>query len=52
MMRAIIATIVTVIVGFVSCAIFASWNNAQEFGVVLAVAIMGAFNIYFNGKRK
>ena len=52
MIRSIIAAVVTIIVGFVGCAIFASWINAPEFGVILAVAVMGAFNIYFNGKRR
>lgn len=50
--KAILAAIVTVMVGFVSCSIFASWINAQELGVVLAVAVMGAFIIYFNEKKK
>jgi len=51
MLKAIIAAIVTIIVGFFGCAIFASWINAQEFGVVLAIAVMGAFIIYFNDNK-
>jgi undecaprenyl pyrophosphate phosphatase UppP len=50
--KAILALIVTVIVGFFSSAFFASAVNAPEWGVVLAVAVMGAFIIYFNDKKK
>jgi len=50
--KAIVAMIATAMVGFVSSAIFASWVNAPEWGVVLAVAVMGAFIIYFNDKKK
>lgn len=50
--KAIFAMIVTVIVGFVGSAICASWVNAPEWGVILAVAVMGAFTIYFNDKKK
>ena len=50
--KAIFAMIATVLVGFVSCAVFASWVNAPEWGVVLAVAVMGAFIIYFDDKKK
>lgn len=50
--KAILAMIVTVIVGFMSSAIFANWVNAPEWGVILAVAVMGAFIIYFNDKKE
>ena len=50
--KAILAMIVTIIVGFMSSAIFANWVNAPEWGVVLAVAVMGAFIIYFNDKKQ
>lgn len=50
--KAILAMLVTIIVGFVSCGIFASWINAQEFGIILAIAVMGAFIIFFNEKKK
>ena len=50
--KAILAMVVTVIVGFMSSAIFANWVNAPEWGVILAVAVMGAFIIYFNDKKK
>lgn len=52
MNKAILAAIVTILVGFVSCSVFANWINAQELGVILAVAVMGAFIIYFNDKKK
>lgn len=50
--KAIFAMIVTVIVGFMSSAIFANWVNAPEWGVVLAVAVMGACIIFFNDRKK
>ena len=50
--KAILAMIVTIIVGFMSRAIFANWVNAPEWGVILAVAVMGAFIIGFNDKKK
>ena len=50
--KAILAMIVTVIVGFMSSAIFANWVNAPEWGIVLAIAVMGGFIIYFNDKKK
>ena len=50
-LKAIIAALVTIIVGYFGCAIFSGWINAPEFGVVLAVAVMGAFIIYFNDKK-
>lgn len=51
MLKAIFAMVVTIIIGFMSSAIFASWINAEVFGVILAVAIMGGFVIYFNDKK-
>ena len=50
--KAILAMVVTVIVGFMSSTIFANWVNAPEWGVILAVAVMGAFIIGFNDKNK
>lgn len=50
--KAILAMLVTIIVGVISCAVFASWINAEAIGVILAIAIMGAFIIYFNEKKK
>ena len=50
--EAILAMIVTVIVGFMGSSVCASWVNAPEWGVVLAVAVMGGFIICFNDKKK
>ncbi len=36
--KAILAMIVTVIVGYISGAIFANWVNAPEWGVILALS--------------
>ena len=52
MWKAILAMIATVTTGFIGSAFFARWINAQEFGVILAVAVMGAFIIYFNDRKK
>ena len=49
--KAILAFIVTVIVGFFGTAYFANFANAPEWGIVLAVAVMGAFIIFFSEKR-
>ena len=49
--KAILAMIVTIMVGFMSSAIFANWVTAPEWGVILAVAVMGAFIILFNDKK-
>ncbi|MCQ2442074.1 MAG: binding-protein-dependent transport permease [Oscillospiraceae bacterium] len=50
--KALLAMIMTVIVGFFGSGFFASFANAPEWGVVLAVAVMGGFIIYFNDKKK
>ena len=47
--RAILALVVTLIVGLLTMSIF---EGASEVGVVAAVAVMGAFIIYFNEKRR
>ena len=49
--KAILAMIITVIVGFVGSAICAAWANIPEWGVVLAIAVMGGLIIYFNDKK-
>ena len=49
--KAILAFIVTLMVGFFGSVIFFSFANAPEWGVVLSVAVMGAFIIYFNDKK-
>lgn len=50
--KAILAIIVTIIVGFIGSALFSSWVNTPEWVVILAVAVMGAFIIFFNDKKK
>ena len=47
--KAILAAIATLIVGLFVMGIF---TEATEFGVLAAVAVMGAFIIYFNDKKK
>ncbi len=51
--KAILAAIVTFIAGclgmVVGLEILGGW---VEFGLLIAIAVMGAFIIYFNGKRK
>ena len=47
--KAILAMIVTVIVGFMSSAIFANWVNAPEWGIVLAIAVM---EVLYERERK
>ncbi|MDD6187145.1 MAG: binding-protein-dependent transport permease [Oscillospiraceae bacterium] len=47
--KAILAAIVTVIVGVITSK---SRVNAPEMSGILAVAVMGAFIIYFNDKKK
>ena len=49
--KAILAMIVTIVVGFMSSAIFANWFNAPEWGVILAVAVMGGFIIFFSDNK-
>lgn len=47
--RAILASIVTMVVGLLTMSIF---TGAVEVGIVVAIAVMGAFIIYFNEKKK
>ena len=47
--KAILAAIVTFVVSLFVMGIF---TEALEFGVLAAVAVMGAFIIYFNDKKK
>ena len=51
--KAILAAIVTLIVGYlgmvVGLELLGGW---VEFGVLVAVCVMGAFIIYFNDKKK
>ena len=51
--KAIVAAIVTLIAGCLGMVIGAEFlNGYAEFGILLAVAVMGAFIIYFNEKKK
>ncbi|MBE7032028.1 MAG: binding-protein-dependent transport permease [Ruminococcaceae bacterium] len=47
--RAILASFVTLVVGLLTMSIF---TGAFEVGIVVAIAVMGAFIIYFNEKKK
>ena len=51
--KAILAAIITLIVSYlgmvVGLELLGGWN---EFGVIVAVCVMGAFIIYFNDKKK
>ena len=49
MKKAVLAAVVTTFVGW----FFVDWLSAlPEVGVVIAIAVMGAFIIYFNEKKK
>ena len=51
--KAILALIVTLILGLLGTAFgYDSMNGFSEVGAVVAVAVMGAFIIYFNEKNK
>ena len=47
--RAILALIITLVVGLLTMSIF---TGAAEVGVLVAISVMGAFIIYFNEKKK
>ena len=49
MSKAILAAIFTVVIGLLTMSIF---TGASEVGIVAAIAVMGAFIIYFNEKKK
>ena len=48
---AIVSAVITVAVGVLGTAAFSHWINAPEIGVILSVAVMGAFIIAFNGEK-
>lgn len=51
--KAILAAIVTFIVGYLCMVVgFDFLGGISEFGILIAVCIMGAFIIYFNDKKK
>ena len=49
MKKALIAVIITIIVGLFVMGIF---TETLEFGLLAAIAVMGGFIIYFNDKKK
>lgn len=51
--KAIVALIVTLIAGWFGIAIgYELLGGFPEFGSIIAISVMGAFIIYFNGKKK
>ena len=51
--KAILAAIVTLIVGYLGMVVGLEFlSNRVEFGLLIAIAVMGAFIIYFNDKKK
>lgn len=53
MLKAIVALIITFIMGWIGMAIGHEFlGGFTEFGSVVAIAIMGAFIIYFNEKKQ
>ena len=50
--KAILAAIVTLIVGYLGTVVgLELLGNWDEFGLLIAIAVMGAFIIYFNDKK-
>lgn len=47
--KAILAAIITLVVGLLTMSIF---TGAVEVGIVVAIAVMGAFIICFNEEKK
>ncbi len=47
--RAILSAIITLVIGLLTMSIF---TGAFEVGIVVAIAVMGAFIIYFNENKK
>lgn len=51
--KALLALFVTLIIGLIGTAFgYDSMNGFSEVGAVVSVAVMGAFIIYFNEKKK
>ena len=51
--KAILAAIVTLIVGYLGMVVGLEFlGNWVEFGLLIAIAVMGAFIIYFNDQKK
>ncbi len=47
--KGLLAGIITLIVGLLTMSVF---TGAEEVGVVVSIAVMGAFIIYFNEKNR
>ena len=53
MTRALLAFFVTIILGLLGTSFgYDAMNGFSEIGAIVAIAVMGAFIIYFNGKDK
>ena len=53
MSKAILAMVVTLILGYLGMVIgFEMLGGFVEFGILIAIAVMGAFIIYFNEKKR
>lgn len=50
--KAILAFIVTFVCGWIGMIIGSEFGNWPELGILIAVAVMGAFIIYFNDKKR
>ena len=51
--KAILAAIVPLSVGYLGMVVGLEFlSNRVEFGLLIAIAVMGAFIIYFNDKKK
>ncbi|MBR6523673.1 MAG: binding-protein-dependent transport permease [Clostridia bacterium] len=51
--KALLALVVTVVMGLLGTAFgYDEMNGFSEIGAIVAVAVMGAFIIYFNEKKK
>ena len=51
--KAILAATVTLIVGYLGMVVGLEFlGGFVEFGMLIAIAVMGAFIIYFNDKKK
>ena len=52
MVKAIVALLVTLVLGMLGTAFgYDSMNGFSEIGAIVAIAVMGAFIIYFNEKK-
>ena len=53
MLKAVLAFVITFVVGYLGCVIgLEFFNGYTELGILVAISLMGAFIIYFNEKKK